>query len=328
MLKNNVYYLNNKFSSRGEEVKDYIQRVFENSCIYYTDNYYRRGMDRSIVNQELECLVSGIQYLEDYLYYYNKFYPNDFDNVFNNLISKLEIVTVLPRNNREIYGRFLEEEKLIYLNPNLTSSATLTGKERTRLYMCHELGHIINSDWLCTASRYIDEANEPTSIKQLMYNGLSLIDEATTQNRAEAITYYFAGKMRPTFKFYRKNGLFDGEIYSSNFDFYGELQEPAITFGRTLRGIGKVLTNEEVMKQLSIRTLDRRFVDRLFHEYRNDNVLSDLYFILTYMGVIKNASYAMFGYADRKYIPMSKMSKDSLNKIAGPLRDWREPYHY
>ena len=68
--------------------------------------------------------------------------------------------------------------------------------------------------------------------------------------------------------------------------------------------------------------------DSYSYEYENDGHLNDLYFILAYMGIIKNASYAMFGYEDRKYISMSKQAKTNFYEIAGPLRDYREPHQY
>ena len=328
MIRDNSYVLNNCFSHREKEVRDYIQLVFTHSILYYQDNIYNRFMMREDLDNDIKCIQYALSYLEDYLFYYDNFYPDEFDSIFDCLKSKLDKICVLPSNKRGIYGEFEEDKKLVSINPNLGSSTTLSDEERTRLYMCHELGHIINSEWMNSADSYINKADEPLDIKQLMYDGLSLIDEATTQNRAEAITYHFSEKRRFPMSNHRKAGLFGGEAYLSNFDFYGELQEPAIIFGKTLRGIGKVSNDQDALHLLSAITLDKRFVEKLFYEYENDGHLNDLYFILTYMGVIKNASYAMFGYGDRSYIEMSKQAKDELIRIAEPLRDYRDPYHY
>lgn len=38
------------------------------------------------------------------------------------------------------------EKQIIFINPNLRISKNLTGEERTRLYMAHELGHVVNDE--------------------------------------------------------------------------------------------------------------------------------------------------------------------------------------
>ena len=240
----------------------------------------------------------------------------------------VEIIAVLSRDRRGIYGEYVDLEKLVYINPNLRSSDTLTGKERTRLYLCHELGHIQNHEWIVTGLDYINNEEEDLNTRQTMYEGLSLLDEATTQERAEAITYYFSAKKRPSLS--SKFGfLFDGEAYSSNFDYYGELEEPAIAFGKTLRGIGNSNTSQNVIHKLSIRTLDKDFVKKIFYEYQVDGHLDELYLLLAFMGIIKRASYAVFRYDDPYYISISKRARDEVEKLASPLRDYRPPFaHY
>ena len=67
---------------------------------------------------------------------------------FKNLIEKLKFVTVFPRANRGLYGQYVISEKTLYINPQLHASSKLTSDERTRLYICHELGHVKNSEWM------------------------------------------------------------------------------------------------------------------------------------------------------------------------------------
>ena len=324
----NEFSLEHTFSQQNQEVVTYLSKVFNRSIEYYRDHYIKHPELTVDINQDLDALAKFFQYLEEYLYYYDQFYPNEFTNIFNNLQRKLEIVTVSPKNERGLYGRSDEELKMVLVNPSLGPSASLTGDERTRLYMCHELGHIINSDWMNTVEEHIVKSGKNNNLLQLMYAGFSLLDEATTQNRAEAITYYFAGKQRNDLKNYRGR-LFGGEIYRSNFDFYGEFQELAIAFSKTLRGSGgKNTSDDDAMRLLSIRTLDRRFVDKVFYEYEKDGKLSELYNMLIYMGAIKKASYASFGVGNKEYISMSKPSKDAFMKIAPSLYDSRLPYQY
>ena len=263
MIEGNRYHLKNSL----------------NSMNFYINNYSSRPHLTESTDDDASTLYYSFGYLEDYLFYYDQFYPQDFDRVFDALKRKLSIITVLPKKRRGIYGEFVETDKLVFINPSLRPSSSLTSQERTRLYMCHELGHIINSDWMDTVEEHISRSGETGEAYDLMYAGFSMIDEATTQNRAEAITYYFCGKQRSRLRMHR-GPLFDGETYRSNFDFYGEFQEPAIAFSKTLRGNGGARTSDDdAMRLLSIRTLDPRFVDKVFYEYERDGHLSDLYII-------------------------------------------------
>lgn len=320
------YKLRRNFSTHKREILDFLRRVDSNSIQYYLSYCRENHLSQSLV--ELQCLLDSLHYLEDYLYYYDFFYPKQFESIFYNLRNNLDVIAVLPKARRGIYGEYVNQEKRVYINPELGNSRHLTGKERTRLYLCHELGHIQNYEWIVSGIDYVNKEGEDLNTKQTMYEGLSLIDEATTQERAEAITYYYSAKKRPSILSYR-GSLFDGEPYSSNFDYYGELEEPAIDFGMTLRGIGNSNNPQDIMHRLSIRTLDKDFVQKIFYEYYVDGHLDELYFLLAYMGVIKRASYAKFGYDDPYYISISKAAKDELQKLAKPLRDYRPPFaHY
>lgn len=327
-MENNRYKLDNPFTHNRKEVEEYMNKVYVNSINYYHTHYYNHPELTDNFDQDAKALFHSFRFLEDYLFYYDQFYPNSFDSIFHNLQNKLDIITVLPLKKRRIYGEFKSDQKTVFIRPNFEASASLTGLERTRLYMCHELGHIINSDWMNCVERHIRKSNETGEILQLMYDGFSLLDESTTQNRAEAITYYFSKKQRGSLAGYRGR-LFDGETYRSNFDYYGEFQEPAISFSKTLRGNGGASTNDDdAMRLLSIRTLDGRFVDKVFNEYEKDGHLSDLYTMMAFLGIIKNASYAVFGYEDKKYISESKLAKDEFMKMAKPLFDSRLPYQF
>lgn len=322
----NQYELKRNFSTHKKEVLEFLRKVHSNTLEYYISYCRENHLPQSLM--ERQCLLDSLRYLEDYLYYYEFFYPKQFDSIFKNLREHLDVIAVLPRKRRGIYGEYVEKDNLVYINPELGNSSTLTSKERTRLYICHELGHIQNHEWILTGVDYVNKEGESFNTRQTMYEGLSLLDEATTQERAEAITYYFSGKKRPNLAS-RCGRLFDGEPYSSNFDYYGELEEPAIAFGKTLRGIGSSKTSQDIIHRLSIRTLDKEFVRKIFYEYQVDGHLDELYLLLAYMGIIKRASYAKFGYDDPYYISISKRARDELETMAGPLRDYRPPFsHY
>ena len=161
---------------------------------------------------------------------------------------------------------------------------------------------------------------------QLFYDGFSLLDEAITQNRAEDFTYTFARKRRPNMQNKTRGRLFDGDTYKTNFDFYGELQNPAIMFARTLRGIGKLENDNEALKVLSERAINPDFFNKIIDEYTKDDQLENLFPMIQYMGVIKNASYYMFGGDDDvTYLLLSKRALDNFKNYANNLRDRRNP---
>ncbi len=326
MIEGNRYRLHNHFSNHGQEVEAYLQQVYINSISFYRNNYSNRLHLTESIEQDADALYYSFGYLEDYLFYYDQFYPQDFKRVFDALKRKLNIITVLPKKRRGIYGEFVETHRLIFINPALVPSTSLTGQERTRLYMCHELGHIINSDWMNTVVNHI--SSEATDDLQLIYDGFAMIDEATTQNRAEAITYYFCGKQRGELRRLRSS-LFDGQPFKSNFDYYGEFQEPAIAFSKTLRGSGgPYASDDDAMRLLSVRTLDPRFVDKVFYEYQRDGHLSDLIDMLKNLGRIKNGKYASFGIGDRSSISETRLAKENFMRRVVPLFDSRQPFNY
>lgn len=321
------FFHSRNFSFYDRQVGEYLDLVYSNSYKYYKDNFFDKGSSYDLDN-DLDCLVRGIKYLEDFLYYYFEFYFDDFDRIFYDLKNNIHIVSLLPVNERGIFGKVDIDNKLFMLNPSLTRSDTLTSEERTRLYTFHELGHVVNARWMNSAISHVNSLPDDRDTKQLLLDGFSLVDEVATQERAEEMTYYFTGKQRPSLYKTSRRQLYNGEQYLTNFDYYGELEEPAFMFASTIRGIGNKTTMESIIKELSIRTLDDKFVDKLISEYERDGHLNDLYTILEYMGIIFNASYALFGYSDKKYLSSSKMAFDSLDKITLGLADTRDPYNY
>ena len=107
--------------------------------------------------------------------------------------------------------------------------------------------------------------------RQLMYDGFSLLDEATTQDRAENITYYFSLKIRPLM-YKCSTQLFDRKPFETNFNYYGEFQVPTISFAKTLRCIGKLSDDELVMEEFDKRSLSDEFSSRIFDEYTNEGL--------------------------------------------------------
>ena len=79
--------------------------------------------------------------------FYN-FNNSEFFSILKNMVENLEFVAVFPPHKRGLFGQYVSSEKTLYINPKLNSSYNLSSKERTRLYVCHELGHIQNQIWM------------------------------------------------------------------------------------------------------------------------------------------------------------------------------------
>lgn len=324
-----MYNLNYDFGQYNDVISVYIEVLINKS----TTNFQQQIRNRQVRNREhdADALAGCIQNLEEYLYYNFQKSPATFNHVINATMDNVRTISVLPNNKREIYGEAQADNKIIYINPDLSDSRNLTGEERTRLYMAHELGHIINHDWMNKVIEYANQQIRQGRLSQehaqLIYDGFSMLDEATTQNRAEKFVYEFSGKQRPRLANYRNENLFNGETYKSNFDYYGELQEPATMFARTLRGIGKENDDIRALDMLSERAMASNFFNNILNEYSRDGQMPSFIQEVQYMGLLKRASYANFGYEDVSYLRNSKTYLDRLRNLTTQMRDYREPFN-
>ena len=116
-----------------------------------------------------------------------------------------------------------------------------------------------------------------------------MLDEATTQNRAENFVYSLSSKNRPPLLNYTNKRLFNGQSYLSNFDFYGELQAPTTMFAKTLRGIGKNNNDVSALNILSERAISPLFFNNILKEYSRDGQIQAFAQELQYMGLLKKA---------------------------------------
>lgn len=324
-----MYNLNYDFEQYNDVISAYIEVLINKS----TTNFQQQIRNRQVINKEhdADALAGCIQNLEEYLYYNFQKSPATFNHVINATMNNVRTISVLPNNKRGIYGEAQADNKIIYINPDLSDSRNLTGEERTRLYMAHELGHIINHDWMNKVIEYANQQIRQGRLSQehaqLIYDGFSMLDEATTQNRAENFVYEFSGKQRPRLANYRNGNLFNGETYKSNFDYYGELQEPATMFARTLRGIGKENDDIRALDMLSERAMSSNFFNNILNEYSRDGQMPSFTQEVQYMGLLKRASYANFGYEDVSYLRNSKTYLDRLRNLTTQMRDYREPFN-
>lgn len=322
-INDGTYRTTNQFGEFTNIVNEYLNKVYGRSLELYSKRYAKNN-PTGTPKIDIEKIEESLGYIDDYLYYYYQFNNTSFVPIFRTLIDDLQFVTVLPPVKRGLYGQYVSAEKTLYINPQLHASSKLSSDERTRLYVCHELGHIQNAKWMKNLIPILNSIDCSGEDRQLMYDGFSLLDEATTQDRAENITYYFSSKIRPLM--YRiSTQLFDKKQFETNFDYYGEFQVPTISFAKTLRGIGKFDDNEQVMNEFNKRSLNENFSNEIFDEYTRDNQIENLYYMLKRLGIIKNASYAAFGYSDHSYLQQSANALQEYNQLVGRLRDHRDP---
>lgn len=319
-FENDKLKVSKNFGPYTKAIEDYLRYLLKNSVNDYKNLYYQHlqaHYNEARINNDLEVIYNSLSYTEEYMHYYYTFYNENFETVLNDIIRNIKSICVFPLSKRGLYGEFIKEEKRIEINPELPPNR-LTSEERTRLYICHELGHITNSYWMEDAVNIINnfskldkDITKSNEIKQLVYDGFSLLDEALTQERAETIAYYYAGKQRvPIYS--QRSRLFDGQNYFSNFDFYGELYEPAVHFSKTLKGIKK-LSDREAIKELSIKSLDHSFANNIFDEYKNNPEY--FYLLFEKLGIIKNAMYESFGIGNIRYLPQSKQAKEQIEML-------------
>ena len=322
-----MYKLKYDFSQYNDIITTYMEILIKNSTTSFQQQI-RTGQIKNS-KHDANSLAGCIQNLEEYLYYNYEKSPENFNHIVNATIRNVQTISVLPDNKRGIYGETQAQNKAIFINPNLPNSKSLTGEESTRLYMAHELGHIINHEWMNNVIEYANQQIRQGRLSQehaqLIYDGFSMLDEATTQNRAENFVYEFSGKSRPNLAYYRNGRMFNSEAYKSNFDFYGELQEPAIMFARTLRGIGKENDDLTALDVLSKRALLPNFFNNILNEYVKDGQMPAFIQEVQYMGLLKRASYANFGYEDVSYLHNSKTYLERFKNVTSQMRDYREP---
>jgi len=305
-----MYNLKYKYNKNDFPDMDvFLKNLYKRSCQYYLEtNQDIPSIER---RKDLESIYKFVNYTEDYIFGLVKLgFVNsaNIDDVLTEL-KKIQSISVLPKNLRGLFGVTTPDYR-IAINPNLNSSKYLTSEERTLLYIGHEVGHIIHKMWVDDIDMYIKNLRSSNnSIGHLLANfslanqyciseGVSLLDEATVQEAAEAVTYHISKKERPPFVEHKHPKIYNGESYSSNFDYYSELEEPAILFGRTLRGVGEIndYSSQRIIKDLTKKSFSKDFITSIIDEYKVTPVLEeDFFYTMLCLGRIKDASYGLFG---------------------------------
>lgn len=317
------------FGQYDESLKAYVKKLIDNSGEYFC----MQAENGEVVDRQhdADVVADCFRYLVDYLQYNYQESPETFDEFMAPIIERVQTVAVLPvGDDRRIFGRIRAHKNVVEVNPDLPASMYLTDKERTRLYFAHELGHVTNSAWTSKALDYVNYQiyRRQLSLEdaQLIFDGVLMLDEAIAQNRAEEYTYDYSGKQRPKQRMHTIMGLYRGMPFKSNFDYYCELQEPAVMFARTLRGIGGVYDDSAALDILSERAMSPDFFDNILEEYQRSGQMEAFKKIFISMGYLKRASYANFGCEDPRYMENSWRYLDDLRNQTAALRDYRDPF--
>lgn len=322
MFFNRKYKLKHNFGKNKTVVQEFMKKLALNS----KDLFDKQAQNGQVLDlrKEHASLLEFLSDVEEYLNYCQ--HDSNFADIFNS-ISRLNAISVLPPNMRGVYG--YTEKNTIYINPNLSGNRDLNPQERTKLYVAHELGHLINRNWLQSASNHLNSQLQAKKITlpqgQLALDGFSLLDEVTAQNRAEDFAYFTARKIRPGYRTFSNPNIFSGKSYTSNFDYYCELQSPAVAFARTLSGIESNYNDATTLNKLSNRALNPNFATNIFNEFNADGQESNLHLLLQYMGTLKHASYALFGMGDTTYLANSARNLNNFYQLANILKINRSP---
>ena len=95
-----------------------------------------------------------------------------------------------------------------------------------------------------------------------------------------------------------------------------------------MRGIGKSNNDVSALNILSERAISPLFFNNILKEYSRDGQMQAFAQELQYMGLLKKASYANFGYDDISYLNNSASYLNNLKSITSKMRDYREPIDF
>ena len=154
--------------------------------------------------------------------------------------------------------------------------------------------------------------------KYLKY-GFSLLDEVVVQEAAEAVTYRMANRPRPNKEYRTDKAIFKHNPYLTNYALYGELQEFAIKFARSLDFVNASShdTDQDVLTKLARRSFDSNFIKRIKSEIENNPDKKDnLIIMLACMGSIKAATYKILNLEKDNRKLDTMMYTASFNKAA------------
>lgn len=296
--------------------------------------YYKNHVPDGISQQELNNGSELIQtFLSDYEFYLLALLrlgiaTNDnFSTIFESL-KKLSLIKVLPPDFRKYYGLTVNHK--ISINSHIPPKGDLNDSSMKQLIISHELGHIINEAWIQDAKQFARELYQMPRVKSILQNmgldssyylecGFSFIDEVVAEEVAERVSYYSMQRERPPMEYRQDKAIFNYQPYLTNYAFYGEFQESAISFARSLHFLRcrKDQSSDAVMKRLVIHSFDKNFIRDMKQEILSSpDKLDDFIIMLACMGKMKDATYQILGLSANQTSLDVRGYADSLRMIS------------
>ncbi len=285
--------------------EDFLKNIYSISVNYYLRKKENDSTD--IVNFKLRKIREFVNNIEYYFYELIKLGYVKKSNVYfviRQLIS-IELINFVKKNEMNFSGYTIG--KRIFINPYIKDNKKMNAKQRTLLYSSHEYGHIINQKWkldvIKQSKKIWENAKVQREAKRFGFDsneyfvmGFEMLDETIVQDTAENVCYGLMKQERSPKIFKVKKEVFGDRPFLTNFDYYGEFQEVAVNFCKTL-GIMHTQEKdsyEDVLKRLSMMAMKEDFSQILFEEFAGDiTKLRDYFILFSIMGTIKDASYSV-----------------------------------
>lgn len=343
------FKFDNSIVSQNPEIVKYIKSLMFYSFVNSIGNERSHPEEEDKQKQFRKELPEIIHMMEGFFIAGQKtglFNNDNISKILERLKKDCRYIEYLPKENSGVYGRRRQDKNCIQINNNMkiySGRRKLTPQEVRRLYLFHELGHIllnINNNrmtdfFYCTYLDVMDRKGEKEhklQNPQLVGAGFLMIEECLAQEMGEIFTYFLAGKNRPEYTTSKDIAL--NVETESNLDFYQIFQKPTINLGRTLRGCGneKNHTNRAILYGMLKRALDHDFVPDLISEYDvalggSQDAYRDLMNILINMGIVCDKKYHSFGHGliEDRYMGNARQALENIQSLTDKYVDYR-PY--
>lgn len=98
-----MYELSYDFQTSNQIIAKYFQNLIANSSA----NLQQQVKNSQVINlrNDSNSLANCIANLEQFLYYNFKKSPQNFDYILNSIMNNVNIISVLPKNERGIYRK-------------------------------------------------------------------------------------------------------------------------------------------------------------------------------------------------------------------------------
>ena len=271
----------------------------------------------------LANLVRLVGFLDLYLHYYYEVHRDKFDYVFEAISGKCrgDIYEVIGiRGDYELNYEYDDVKKKKIRTKGLYGDAHASGgsfidmnttlsDETLLLYFAHELGHVVNRHSLEKLRSFSYEIQYNINTRGLVdrgdlvkkrdfvdfvNDGLAMLDETTTQDRAEDVKAYYTGRMRRKVSEFSQP-FYDGKTYKTNFGYYGEFEEPTVLFGSVIDEVGAIDDFEEAMRKISVMSLSPEFSEKIIEEFNRSGKSEEFYELIKNMAIIKATKYKEIG---------------------------------